>query len=88
MVNLINISLKSFVVQWLTSSFGSLLTGFNLIEYYALLYIVITNCRLCADAKVTMLISTSCMTWKLETDWLGRSLSVCQPCLANRCLSQ
>ena len=88
MVNLVNISLKSFVVEWLTSSFGSLLTAFNLIEYYALLYIVVTNCRLCAGAKVTMLILTSCMTWKQETDWLGQSLSVCQPCLVNRCLSQ
>ena len=88
MVNLMNISLKSFGVQWLTSSFGSLLTAFNLIEYYVLLYTVVTNCRLCADAKVTMLILTPCMTWKLETDWLGHSLSVCQPCLFNRCLSQ
>ena len=88
MVNLINISLKSFGVQWLTSSFGSLMTAFKLIEYYVLLYIVVTNCRLCADAKVTMLILTSCMRWKLETDWFGHSLSVCQPCLVNRCLSQ
>ena len=68
MVNLIDISLKSFGIQWLTLRFGSLLTAFNLIESYKLLYIVVTNCRLCADAKVIMLILTSFTTWKLETD--------------------